>query len=93
MNRNESNQQQRVVVGVGERQQTYFDANTGHQVTLQDLSSCRGDPMSIVKNLQQQQSCQVQQPEIKQEVKPPIKRRKSSDTKPAAPELHTLTSE
>lgn len=36
---------------------------TSLQVTLQDLSSCRGDPMSIVKNLQtlQQGTCQVQQ--------------------------------
>lgn len=57
--------------------QGYFEA--GHQVTLQDLSSCRGDPMSIVKNLQQQQSCQVAQTEIKQEVKPPAKRRKSGE--------------
>ncbi|XP_038213776.1 dentin sialophosphoprotein-like isoform X1 [Zerene cesonia] len=37
----------------------YFDSNN---VALQDLSSCRGDPMSIVKNLQSlQQSCQVQE--------------------------------
>ncbi|XP_068628173.1 serine-rich adhesin for platelets-like isoform X1 [Battus philenor] len=36
----------------------YFD---GNNVALQDLSSCRGDPMSIVKNLQNlQQSCQLQ---------------------------------
>ncbi|CAG5055980.1 unnamed protein product [Parnassius apollo] len=36
----------------------YFD---GNNVALQDLSSCRGDPMSIVKNLQTlQQSCQLQ---------------------------------
>ncbi|XP_050506722.1 daf-12-interacting protein 1 isoform X2 [Diabrotica virgifera virgifera] len=95
MNRSESNQQQqqqqqRVVLGVAERQQTYFDSNSGHQVTLQDLSSCRGDPMSIVKNLQQQQqSCQVQQTEIKTEPKPP-KRRKSSD-KPIA-DMHPLPS-
>ncbi|XP_050479450.1 uncharacterized protein LOC126868228 isoform X2 [Bombus huntii] len=48
------------VLNVSDRQQSYFDSN---QVTLQDLSSCRGDPMSIVKNLQtlQQGSCQVQQ--------------------------------
>lgn len=62
--------------GVTDRQQTYFESS--HQVPLQDLSSCRGDPMSIVKNLQQQ-SCQVQQTEIKQEIKAPSKRRKSSD--------------
>lgn len=39
-----------------DRQQSYFEAN---QVALQDLSSCRGDPMSIVKNLQtlQQSPC------------------------------------
>lgn len=90
MNRTEQQNQQRVLV-VGERQQTYFDTNTGHQVTLQDLSSCRGDPMTIVKNLQQQQSCQIQQPEIKQEVKPPIKRRKSSE-KPPVQDLQNLTS-
>lgn len=53
-------QQVQRVLNVSERQQPYFDSN---QVTLQDLSSCRGDPMSIVKNLQtlQQSSCQVQQ--------------------------------
>lgn len=89
MSRNEPHNQQRVLVG--ERQQTYFDTNTGHQVTLQDLSSCRGDPMTIVKNLQHQQSCQVQQPEIKQEVKPPIKRRKSND-KPPVQDLQNVTS-
>ncbi|XP_060530425.1 uncharacterized protein LOC132704443 [Cylas formicarius] len=73
----------------GQRQQ-YFDSNSGHQVTLQDLSSCRGDPMSIVKNLQQQQTCQVQQPEIKQEiVKPPVKRRKSVEkAAPPPPDVH-----
>ncbi|KAJ8927894.1 hypothetical protein NQ314_019599, partial [Rhamnusium bicolor] len=87
MNRSEQNQQ-RIVIGVGERQQTYFETN---QVTLQDLSSCRGDPMSIVKNLQQQQSCQVPPSEIKTEVKPPIKRRKSSE-KPTVPDLHNLPS-
>lgn len=92
MSRNEQpHNQQRVLIGVGERQQTYFDTNTGHQVTLQDLSSCRGDPMTIVKNLQHQQSCQVQQPEIKQEVKPPIKRRKSNE-KPPVQDLQNLTS-
>jgi len=56
--------QQRAALGISERQQAYFDSSPGHQVTLQDLSSCRGDPMSIVKNLQtlqqQQQSCQLQ---------------------------------
>ncbi|XP_050303232.1 atrophin-1 isoform X2 [Anthonomus grandis grandis] len=71
----------------GQRQQ-YFDSNSGHQVTLQDLSACRGDPMTIVKNLQQQQqTCQVPQVEIKQEVipkPPPIKRRKSVE-KPVPP--------
>lgn len=49
----ESNQhaQKAVVLGITERQQAYFDSTPSHQVTLQDLSS-RGDPMSIVKNLQ-----------------------------------------
>lgn len=41
-----------------EKHQNFFDSNN---VALQDLSSCRGDPMSIVKNLQSlQQSCQLQ---------------------------------
>ncbi|CAH0560372.1 unnamed protein product [Brassicogethes aeneus] len=70
-------------LGNSERQQTYFDSTGAHQVTLQDLSSCRGDPMSIVKNLQQQQSCQVQ--EIKQEIKKPVKRRLSNEKPPAVP--------
>lgn len=65
------------LVALGDRPQNYFEA--GHQVTLQDLSSCRGDPMSIVKNLQQQQTCQVPQTEVKQEAKMPAKRRKSSE--------------
>ncbi|XP_003701482.2 uncharacterized protein LOC100883544 isoform X2 [Megachile rotundata] len=53
-------QQVQRVLNVSDKQQIYFESN---QVTLQDLSSCRGDPMSIVKNLQtlQQGSCQVQQ--------------------------------
>lgn len=54
--------------------QAYYES--GHQVPLQDLSSCRGDPMSIVKNLQQQ-SCQIQ--ETKQEIKISPKRRKSGE--------------
>lgn len=72
-------QQRTVGLNISERQQAYFDTNSGHTVTLQDLSSCRGDPMSLVKNLQQQ-SCQVPQAEIKQEiVKQPAKRRKSNE--------------
>lgn len=53
-------QQVQRLVNVSDRQQPYFETN---QVALQDLSSCRGDPMSIVKNLQtlQQSPCQVQQ--------------------------------
>lgn len=75
-NRTDTQQPNRTnLVSVSDRQQGYFDGN--HQVTMADLSSCRGDPMSIVKNLQQ--SCQVQQPEIKQEEKVHIKRRKSND--------------
>ncbi|XP_026765176.1 mucin-12-like isoform X1 [Galleria mellonella] len=43
---------------LSEKHQNYFD---GNNVALQDLSSCRGDPMTIVKNLQSlQQSCQLQ---------------------------------
>lgn len=85
--------QQRTTLGITERQQQYFDSNPNHQVALQDLSSCRGDPMSIVKNLQnlqqqqqQQPSCQVQQQEQKPEIKPTPptsnvtnKRRKSNE--------------
>lgn len=75
------NQQAQQRAAALDRQQPYFDSNSTHQVTLQDLSSCRGDPMSIVKNLQnlqqqqtqqqqqQQQSCQVQQQEQKPEMK------------------------
>ena len=37
---------------VTERQQAFFDPSS-QNIPLQDLSSCRGDPMSIVKNLQQ----------------------------------------
>lgn len=58
-----------------DRQQGYFE--TGHQVTLQDLSSCRGDPMTIVKNLQQ--TCHVPQSEVKQDIKAAVKRRKSNE--------------
>ncbi|XP_017756417.1 PREDICTED: uncharacterized protein LOC108548124 isoform X2 [Eufriesea mexicana] len=59
-------QQVQRVLNVSDRQQSYFESN---QVTLQDLSSCRGDPMSIVKNLQtlQQGSCQVQQQQQQQQ--------------------------
>lgn len=45
------------VLNISERQQAYFDSTPSHNVTLQDLSSCRGDPMSIVKNLQTLQNC------------------------------------
>nr|CAD7438022.1 unnamed protein product [Timema bartmani] len=99
-------QQQRVALGISERQQAYFDSTPGHQVTLQDLSSCRGDPMSIVKNLQtlQQQSCQLQvvepQKQVEESPRPPVtkssggsKRRKSSDkTHTAAAGLNTSES-
>ncbi|XP_023942778.1 uncharacterized protein LOC112049212 isoform X2 [Bicyclus anynana] len=52
----------------------------GSNVALQDLSSCRGDPMSIVKNLQTlQQSCQLQ------EVKQPKTTTPAPAPAPAAP--------
>lgn len=70
---------------VADRQQGYFEA--GHQVTLQDLSSCRGDPMTIVKNLHQ--TCHVPQGEVKQEVKAPVKRRKSNEKGAAIPSEST----
>lgn len=62
-------QQRPAVAADSNKQQAYYDGQTSNATTLQDLSSCRGDPMSIVKNLQnlQQQSCQVQQ---QVEVKP-----------------------
>lgn len=45
-------------LSLSDNKHVYFDSNN---VALQDLSSCRGDPMSIVKNLQSlQQSCQLQ---------------------------------
>ncbi|CAH0721629.1 unnamed protein product, partial [Brenthis ino] len=54
-------------------QHNYID---GNNVALQDLSSCRGDPMSIVKNLQTlQQSCQLQE----------VKTSKSQSTVSAVP--------
>ena len=78
-------QQSQRAVNVTERQQAYFDPN---QVTLQDLSSCRGDPMSIVKNLQtlQQGSCQIQQQPVvttagTEQLKQPEERRKSETPK------------
>lgn len=55
------NQSRTANLGISERQQAYFDSNPNHQVALQDLSSCRGDPMSIVKNLQTLQQQQSQQ--------------------------------
>ncbi|KAK7791246.1 hypothetical protein R5R35_000976 [Gryllus longicercus] len=59
---NQSGSQVRGVSNITERQSAYFDSNPG-QVTLQDLSNCRGDPMTIVKNLQTlHQPCQLQQP-------------------------------
>ncbi|KAL3266755.1 hypothetical protein HHI36_010915 [Cryptolaemus montrouzieri] len=77
--RTEQPQQRNAGLNITERQQAYFDTSSGHTVTLQDLSSCRGDPMSLVKNLQTQ-TCQVPPPEIKQEVvKQPAKRRKSNE--------------
>lgn len=59
-NANPQAQQRAAALGISERQQAYFDSTPGHQVTLQDLSSCRGDPMSIVKNLQTLQQTQQQ---------------------------------
>ncbi|XP_041972765.1 serine-rich adhesin for platelets-like isoform X1 [Aricia agestis] len=74
----------------------YFDSNN---VALQDLSSCRGDPMSIVKNLQSlQQSCQLQ--DVKTSKNPPpvsnstptksVSRRKSTE-KSSHPNINELS--
>ncbi|KAJ1530889.1 hypothetical protein ONE63_005731 [Megalurothrips usitatus] len=54
--------QQQADPRASDRQHPFYDSTAARQVTLQDLSSCRDDPMSIVKNLQnlQQQTCQVQ---------------------------------
>lgn len=59
---NQSLSQVRIPSNIAERQ-SYFDSNPG-QVTLQDLSNCRGDPMTIVKNLQtlQHQQCHLPTP-------------------------------
>lgn len=82
-------QAQQRALGISEKQQVYFDTSPNHQIALQDLSSCRGDPMSIVKNLQtlQQQQCQIpqnssnlssdQKPVI-EETRPPVKTSSSS---------------
>nr|XP_022906225.1 uncharacterized protein LOC111418023 isoform X1 [Onthophagus taurus]XP_022906226.1 uncharacterized protein LOC111418023 isoform X1 [Onthophagus taurus] len=60
--------------------QQYYDSSSNNQVTMTDLSSCRGDPMSIVKNLQQ--NC-IASSDIKQEDKHHNnRRRKSGDNKP-----------
>ncbi|XP_078047947.1 uncharacterized protein LOC144475688 isoform X2 [Augochlora pura] len=71
-------QQVQRVINVSDRQQTYFESN---QVTLQDLSSCRGDPMSIVKNLQtlQQSSCQLQQQTTAVSVAPAEQQQKQTE--------------
>lgn len=95
MTANLQHQQQASRVSTTDRHQSYYDSSPSHQVTLQDLSSCRGDPMNIVKNLHsmQQQSCLVQstQGESRSERKTPSissnttsgsnssKRRKSAD--------------
>lgn len=78
-------------LGITDRQQAYFDNSSNHQVTLQDLSSCRGDPMTIVKNLQNlqqntpnqpaQPSCQVQE-QNKPEIKHTQNKRRKSNEKP-----------
>lgn len=59
--------QRSLPVDVAEKQ-SFFD---NRQTSSHDLSSCRGDPMSIVKNLHnlQQQNCQVQQDHPKHPVK------------------------
>lgn len=85
-------------VSATDNKQTYFDSSN---VALQDLSSCRGDPMSIVKNLQSlQQSCQLQ--EVKATKAPPTPtpatvtpskpapRRKSIE-KPPPPNMNELS--
>ncbi|XP_050672595.1 serine-rich adhesin for platelets-like isoform X2 [Leptidea sinapis] len=71
-------------LGLSEKHQHYFDSNN---VALQDLSSCRGDPMTIVKNLQNlQQNCQLQdskasktQTPITNTIASKVVRRKSTD--------------
>lgn len=89
-NNQQSSQNQTRALGISERQQAYFDNNSNHQVTLQDLSSCRGDPMTIVKNLQNlqqnQQTPQQPQPPTQtscqiQEQKPEIKNNQASSNK------------
>lgn len=86
-------------VSATDNKQNFFD---GSNVALQDLSSCRGDPMSIVKNLQSlQQSCQLQEvkptkappaPTTTNTVVPskPAPRRKSIE-KPPPPNMNELS--
>ncbi|XP_066587201.1 uncharacterized protein [Prorops nasuta] len=86
---------------VRDGQPVYFDSN---QVTLQDLSGCRGDPMSIVKTLQiqssqQQNPCEVQQvnlmplnsnEESKQIEEKRNKKKKSLDKNPYGSSLNDI---
>ncbi|CAH1397867.1 unnamed protein product [Nezara viridula] len=51
----------------GQNRQQYYDPSP--QVNLQDLSSCRGDPMSLVKTLQQQQPEKVSEDKSKKKPK------------------------
>ncbi|XP_066906376.1 uncharacterized protein [Halyomorpha halys] len=51
----------------GQNRQQYYDPSP--QVNLQDLSSCRGDPMSLVKTLQQQQPEKVSEDKSKKKQK------------------------
>lgn len=85
-------------ISATDNKQNYFD---GSNVALQDLSSCRGDPMSIVKNLQSlQQSCQLQEVKVTKAPPAPITNtvvpskpapRRKSIEKPPAPNVTELS--
>lgn len=54
MTSNMRQQTSRSSVSATEKQNSYYDSNSAHQTALQNLSSYRDDPMSIIKDLQQQ---------------------------------------
>lgn len=88
----ETGQTQRTpTLTISERQQAYFDSTpTG------DLSSCRGDPMTIVKNLQNLQNCNSVPPDVKVDEQRPTpktsqkNRRKSGDKGLAVQPVETV---
>ncbi|KAK3909506.1 Glutamine and serine-rich protein 1 [Frankliniella fusca] len=58
MTSSQRQQPSRSSVGVADKQSSYYDSAAAHQTALQNLSSYRDDPMSIIKDLQNYQSLQ-----------------------------------